>query len=303
MPDAQGQGEPSTNTTTEATHQTCCMRNVCKHVRRLLIVFLGILLLVRLTGYAERLAFWPSRRAFETPSRYEDVWFTTSDGVKLHGWFMAAQGLAEGEKAPVVLHCHGNRGNVSKHDQFSSWLPSHGISVLVFDYRCYGRSDNTGPLDRHALLVDANAALEYLLTRDDIDPDRIAAMGVSLGGAFALPLAADRPEIKALVSLSTFSTWQGVASDWVPILGPILLGPGDDPIDHVAGLGDRPWLILHGDADKVINVRHASILYEAGLAASVPVTRIIVPGAGHNDVLFVDPHAQQAVLKVLDEAF
>jgi hypothetical protein len=55
--------------------------------------------------------------------------------------------------------------------------------------------------------------------------------------------------------------------------------------------------------DRVINVRHASILEQAGKEAGVDVTKIIVPGAGHNDVLFVGPEPKRAILDFLGEAY
>jgi dipeptidyl aminopeptidase/acylaminoacyl peptidase len=262
--------------------------------RLLLLGFFALALPASLTGCAERLAYWPSRAAFETPHAAEDIWFETSDGVLLHGWFLPAKGVPEGEPAPAVLHLHGNTGNISTHTQFSEFLTEHGIHVMMFDYRSYGRSARGG-LQRDNLLRDANAALDTLLARPDVDPDRVGAYGVSLGGAFGIALAADREEVSALVTLVTFSTWKGVASDWVPLLGPSLVQDGWDPVDRLPDLAGRPYLIVHGTNDRIIHVRHSEILMQRATAEQLDAELLIATDATHNAILESNPEAKQGI--------
>lgn len=262
-------------------------------VARILLPFLLVLVVIRLTGCTESLAYWPSRDDFLTPANYQDVEFQTPDGLTLHGWFMPARDAVA--PTPAVLHPHGNAGNISHHDAFSSFLTDHGISVLLFDYRGYGRSEKKGRLRRNKLLIDTQAALDYLKTRDDVDPTRIGIFGVSLGGAFALPVAAANTDVRCVVTLSTFETWRGVARDWMPVIGPMLFPAGLEPVDALPALAGRPMLIVHGDADKVINVRHANLLYQAAQGAGVDVELFISPGADHNQLIDTDPEARQRI--------
>ena len=162
------------------------------------------------TGYAERLAYMPVRDAFETPEQYEDVWIQTDDGTRLHAWFMPAQGAKPGDQTPAILHVHGNAGNVLYHESFSSFLTNAGFHVLLFDYRGYGRSGE-GKMNRKNLSIDTRAALDYLMNRDDVDPDRVGVFGVSLGGPFALDATINEPRVRAVATLSTFSSWRGAA--------------------------------------------------------------------------------------------
>lgn len=260
------------------------------------------LLMTRLTGCVESMAYYPSRGAFTTPAGYEDVWITTEDGVRLHAWFMPARGLAPGEQAPAILHAHGNAGNVSFHDSFSDFLTAHGFHVLLFDYRGYGRSDSARPLRRAALAKDTRAALAHLFERPDVDPDRVGVLGVSLGAVFALDAAAADERVRAVVSLSAFSGWRAIAGDVLPVLGPMLMPPGLDPADSAARLGDRPLLIMHGERDEIIPVRHAGLIYTAAQQAGVPAQLWTHPQGDHNSFLQSIPEARDRLEQFFREA-
>ncbi len=236
----------------------------------------------------ERMAYHPSRATFETPAGFEDITFESADGTALHAWFMHATNPG-GKRAPVVVHAHGNAGHIGHHTGFSSFLRDHGIHVLIFDYRGYGRSEDKRPT-RAALIEDTWAALSAARRHPSVNPDRVGLFGVSLGGAFALPVAAEDQGVRAVATLSAFSTWRGVANDWVPVLGPALIHAGHDPEDAAAMLGDRPYLIVHGDADRVIHVRHAERLREAAQSAGVPTTTLVIEDADHNSI--IDSHRE-----------
>jgi dienelactone hydrolase len=191
----------------------------------------------------------------------------------------------EDGQSPTILVAHGNAGCLPDHDEFCAFLADHGFNVLLFDYRGYGRSDlPKRGLNRADLVVDTRAAFEYLLTRDDVDPDRIGLLGYSLGGNIGLGFTVGEDRIRAVVTLATFSRWQDVAGDHGGPLGRFLIGPGMDAADSVASLGARPYLIVHGDDDDIVPHRHAAILEEAARDAGVPVTRLDVPGADHLDM-------------------
>lgn len=249
------------------------------------------ILLARLTGVAESIAYWPSREPFATPAIYEDVWIATDDGLRLHAWFMPARGLAPGEQAPAILHVHGNAGNISSHQSFSDFLTLRGFHVLIFDYRNYGRSD-PGRTRRPQLLADTRAALDALLARPEVDPDRVGVLGVSLGAAFALETAAADPRVRAVATVSAFSGWQSIASDVLPIVGPLLIRPGVDATTAAPRLADRPLLIMHGERDEIIPLRHAAIIHAAAIQAGVPAELWTHPRGDHNSFLQTVPEAR-----------
>jgi len=273
------------------------LKRIARTLRYTLAFLLIALLMLRMTNLAEQLAYWPSRNSFTTPPAYQDITFQTPDGLTLHAWFMPAKNIPEGTKAPSILHAHGNAGNLADHESFSNFLTTAGFNVFLFDYRCYGRSDDQGPINRANLAIDTQAALDALITHPDlqqaVDPTRIGILGVSLGGPFALSTAANNPQVRAVATVSTFSSWQAIAKDASP-LGPFLIKPGFDPVDSVANL-TQPYLIIHSKDDQVINFTHAVTLYQA--AESAKLTAALHSYAGdHNSLLQSTPNARQDLI-------
>ncbi len=235
--------------------------------------------------------YYPSDRVWQTPPqlglRHEDVQFQTADGLTLHGWFLPA------ERQPArgsVLHFHGNAENITAHLVLVEWLPRRGYNVLMFDYRGYGQSE--GRVTREGTIRDGHAALDYLLSRPDIDPNRIVAYGQSLGGAVATVVTAERPEIRGLVLESTFSSYRGIAALHIPI-GQLLPGParwlaaalissGWDPIDYIARVSPRPVLVIGAERDGICFPQLSRELFDA---AGEPRRFWLVPDAAHLDVL------------------
>lgn len=273
-------------------------RRAIVHNGLLALALAALALGVAASGCMERYFFYPDRTPFVTPPGVEDVTFTTADGLTLHGWFIPPTG--RGEDAPpasAVLHVHGNAGNVSHHLVFCRFLADEGFAVLLFDYRAYGRSD-PGSLRRGNLLADADAALDALLARPDIDQNRVAVYGHSLGGVIGLALARQRPEVRAVVSAAAFSRWQRVASDHTGVLGRVLIRHGLDAEVCAAALGDRPLLIIHGTADDIVPAYHAGRIADAARDAGAPVTVALIDGVTHND-LMVTPDAQRTAADFL----
>lgn len=267
--------------------------------------FAIIVFLLRLTGFPESIAFYhPMPLVAATPAGAEDVYFVTEDGFRLHGWFIRGKSLAAGERGPVVLHSHGNAGSVAGHSGATAFLPASGISVLTFDYRSFGRSQKSAaPLGRDALARDTRAAYRYLLTRSDVDPERIGAIGISLGGAFASALTAEMQEIRACCLVSAFSSWREVAFDHARDLGRNLIDAGLDPAGSVRAIGQRPVMIVHGDRDSVVRFKHSNVLVKAARDGGCQVQMIRVAGAGHNDVLATEPSTKHAIARFFEEAF
>jgi dipeptidyl aminopeptidase/acylaminoacyl peptidase len=276
-------------------------------VRRLLAIGVGLALVavavivMGMLGIAESVfVYHPSRDGFTTPIGVEDVAITTRDGLTLHAWWMPPIGVEDGARAPAVLHVHGNAGNISHHEAYSSFLPREGIGVLIFDYRSYGRSERSPRrINRSDLVVDTDAALDLLLARPDVDPARVGIYGVSLGAVIGLAVAAERPEVTAVVELSGFASWKGIGRSHAGPIGGWLFRSGYDAVDSVARLDDRPLLIVHGDLDDVVPVSHAHEIGEAAIGAGVGVESHISAGTGHNDLLWEDTEAQIRIVSFL----
>lgn len=128
---------------------------------------------------------WPDGEWTPDGLTPEDAWFKAADGTRLHGWY-----IDHPEPRGVALLCHGNAGNISGLAETLQILNRrHGLAVLAFDYRGYGRSE--GKPSEAGILLDARAAWSWLARRADVAASDVTLMGVSLGGGVAVDLAQD----------------------------------------------------------------------------------------------------------------
>lgn len=246
------------------------------------------LLLVTFLAGCTSVFFQPQNIQYLTPDKiglaYEDVYFNSSDGLMLYGWFLPAQGKAKG----TVLFLHGNAENISTHIASVYWLPAQHYNVFLPDYRGYGGSEGSPSLE--GVQDDINSAMSYLLHRTDIDSERIVILAQSLGGASAIYNVSHSPyrtKIKALISESAFSdyrviTREKLASFWLtwPLQWPLSLTIENDysPLPVVDKISPIPLLIIHGDKDQIIPLSHGQALFAA---AGQPKEMWIVPNGGH----------------------
>jgi uncharacterized protein len=230
--------------------------------------------------------YYPNARQYASPVeeglRFESVNFSAENGPRLHGWFFPAEGDARG----TVLHLHGNAGNITGHFLHTAWLPAEGWNVLCFDYRGYGQSD--GKVTRAGTVADAHAALDYLLKRPDVDPQRVVVFGQSLGAAIGVVLTAERQEIRGLAIDGCFDSYRHIVA-WHVRRNPLLMAiawwyPATfvprayDPINYVARISPRPLFIMQGTADCIVNPAMAQRLYDA---AKEPKELWMVEGMDH----------------------
>jgi fermentation-respiration switch protein FrsA (DUF1100 family) len=225
---------------------------------------------------AGKAAFFPMRHSqgwweSQTELGAEDVWLTTSDGVKLHGWWLSSP-----YAQIATLFLHGNAGNLTHRGAHMRAIVAAGSSILVLDYRGYGKSGGT-PSER-GLYRDAEAAYEWLGSRG-YSGDRIVLHGESLGSAPAVELAA-RKKCAGLVLEAPFPSVRAVAGKVLPILGPLITW-GYNSAERIASVR-VPKLFIHGDKDEVIAYDLGKALFDV---APEPKTLWTVHNAGHNNLL------------------
>ncbi len=226
----------------------------------------------------------PELRALQ----YREQSIVAADGTVLSAWFFPGQGPGAMRARTTVLYLHGNAENLGTQFHSIDWMPAQGLNVLALDYRGYGASEGLPTLD--GVQLDIDAAMTWLLARDDVDPRRIVMFGQSLGGALAIHYAAHgahRRAIRALVIDSAFADYREIAREKLAVLWltwPVQWLPWltiDDryaPVDAIGAVSPTPVLLIHGDQDAVVPVHHAQELFEA---AAQPKALWIVPGAGH----------------------
>ena len=202
----------------------------------------------------------------------EDVWLLSDDGTKLFGWYVQSAAASA-----VVLWCHGNAGNIIHRLDNLKLLYQLGLSVFLFDYRGYGRSQ--GRPSEAGLYQDALGAHDYLTRTRRIRPERIVLFGRSLGAAVAGELAVQKPAA-GLILESSFPSIEAVAKfhyGGLPVHW--LLGADFTLIDRLPQLS-LPKLIIHGDKDDIIPLELGRQVFEA---AKPPKSFYVIEGADHNN--------------------
>jgi MYXO-CTERM domain-containing protein len=121
---------------------------------------------------------------------YEDVSFETSDGLTLRGWYVPSKNGA------AVISFPGRKGTQKP----ARMLARHGYGVLVFDRRGEGESDGDPNAFGWGGDRDVKAAVNFLQSRPDLEPDRIGGIGQSVGGEMMLEAAAEDHDLRAVVS-------------------------------------------------------------------------------------------------------
>jgi hypothetical protein len=166
-----------------------------RYTRRALLAFGGFLVLYfGLYPLGESYVVTHAARAYVPPPQlgtdFEEVSFTTSDGLRLKGWYVPSKNGA------AVISFPGRKGSQKP----ARILASHGYGVLLFDRRGEGESDGDPNAFGWRGTRDVAAAVAYLRTRPDVDPDRIGGVGLSVGGEVLLQAAAETDSLRAIVS-------------------------------------------------------------------------------------------------------
>jgi len=223
------------------------------------------------------MVYHPTSELITSPDRaqmdYENVNLRTSDGLKLHGWFIPAES-AKG----TVLMFHGNAGNISHRLDTIAVFHQLGYNTFIIDYRGYGRSE--GSPGEEGTYLDARAAWDYLTQTRKIPPGRIVIFGRSLGGAVATWLAVETEEHPAgLIVESTFTSIPDFGAERYPFL-PVrwLARIHYNTLERIDKVPCR-ILIVHSHGDRIVPFHHGRKLFDA---AKDPKEFLEISG-GHND--------------------
>ena len=240
------------------------------------VIFISVMS-VMLRAIESKLLFpaprFPSGNWSPQDLEFEEIDFSSEDGVPLHGWFLPHQ-----DPRAHVLFCYGN----GEHVAFIAPVLKHlneelNCSLFAFDYRGYGRS--SGSPSEQGIFADSRAAHIKFAQLADIKSSEVVVMGKSLGGAVAVELAATRT-IRGLVLLRTFTSIPDVASwlyPWFPVRW--FMHSEFNSLHRIKSY-DGPLLQGHGTADKVVPYVQGEQLFEAS-----PSTRkqfVSIPGGTHN---------------------
>lgn len=226
-------------------------------------------------------------------------------GRTLFGWLVSPASATE-RNVPAVLVIHGWGANAGLMWPVVPPLHAAGFAVLLIDARCHGRSDDEKFTSMPRFAEDIAAGLAWLRLQPDIDADRLALMGHSVGAAAALLHASRHHDVRAVVSLSAFAHPREVMRRFMaekhvpyPVLGWYVLrhvqrviGVSFDDIAPLATLARVrcPTMLVHGRGDRTVPVEDAQRLQAVSLRA-----RLLLVEGGHDLSDALAPHAQTLV--------
>ncbi|SHF86693.1 hypothetical protein SAMN02745148_03718 [Modicisalibacter ilicicola DSM 19980] len=249
-------------------------------LRVLLWLLLGYVMLVMVAcAFQDRLLYLPqAREHVATPAdiglAWESIKLRTDDELTLDAWWVPAE-TPRGN----LLFFHGNAGNISHRLASIEQFHRLGLSVLIVDYRGYGKSE--GRPSETGTARDARAAWRWLRETRGIEPGKIVIFGRSLGAAVAAELTRElkreaRPT--ALILESSFTSVPRLAQRLYPFLPTRWLTRFEyDTVAYVKEV-EAPVLVIHSREDDIIPFAEG----EAVHAAAPEPKRMLVIGGSHN---------------------
>jgi fermentation-respiration switch protein FrsA (DUF1100 family) len=247
-----------------------------------------------LTSDLPRLEDYPRLQA-----ALENVEFQSKDGTPLRGWFIP------GESPKTIILLHGFTDIRDKMLPHADFLHTAGYSVLLFDFRSRGESGGDAVTMGYHERGDVQGAVAYLKSRPDSDGEDLGILGVSMGAATAILAAVETPELKAVVSESSFKSVDSAIADsfehfidlpafpFAPITVFIIerrLGINTAQVvpEEVVGLiSPRPLFLIHGEDDGTIRPENGEAIYSAAREPKEDLW--LIPGAGHAEGAEIAP--------------
>ena len=243
--------------------------------------------------------------AAELGTAYEDVKLQTSDGLELEGWYVPSRNGA------AVIVFPGRSGTRKQ----ARMLAANGYGVLLYDRRGEGASEGDPNGWGWDFDKDIRAGIDFLKQRADVEPGKIAGLGLSVGGEMLLQTAAEDPDLAAVVSEGAGARTRAEEvsdTEGIDKAGTFLTYLARDaanavftnqmPPQHLEELipkiAPRPILLIHAGRRDVGTLSPA--YYRA---AGSPKQIWRVPAGGHTDGIDVRPREyERRVVSFLDDA-
>jgi uncharacterized protein len=266
-------------------------RRIVSLLLTLLIAYLIALIVLRL--FEPQLIFFPNypgRLEGDWHPRglpVEDVWLKASDGTKLHAWWIPNK-----DAKFTFLAFHGNASNIANRASVYEFLRTSPANVLALEYRGYGHSE--GKPSESGIYLDAEAAHQYLVDVQRIDPKSIISFGQSLGTAVAANVAARLP-VGAAVLEAPFPSASALARKifwFLPGIQFFVHGQ----LNTAARLQQArvPLLVVHCTQDPVIPFEFGQAVYDR---APEPKRLLRIENMCHEEASFVSPGKYREALE------
>lgn len=258
-------------------------------------------------GFGVYLSHLPARRSLDDANlgaAKQSVTIPVTDSLELSGWYVRPRNGA------TVIALHGTGSNRLGVERHSRLLVRHGYGVLALDLRGHGESDGRSTSAPWTMDEDVSAVLTWLRARDEVDPQRIGLVGVSMGGEVAVRVAASERAIRATVAEGL----NGGAADardaghsWLSLVqlgmlsavSALLIGEGTgSDAELVEQIAPRPVLLISaGEGPEATTNRY--LLQRAGRSAQL----WNLPDAPHAAAIRTEPREyERRVIGFLDRA-
>ncbi|HSG18680.1 MAG TPA: alpha/beta hydrolase [Anaerolineae bacterium] len=259
---------------------------------KILLIVLGVIMVIVVTGLllltrgqaTDLVTSAPGQRQAnqETPADYdlpyEDVTVTNDQGQELVGWYIPS------ENGAVVMLQHGYKSRRQGQLNEAKMLHDAGYGSLLTTVRAHDESEGELISFGYYEMADLAAWHQFLLSREEIDPEKIGMLGVSMGGSLVLQYASQNEDIKAVISHSPFSSLDDTVEtsvrffldlpDWsVSLIAPLVVFWGEQiggfdsaEIDAKQWIGDispRPVFLLDAGQDIVVSADSTELLLDA----------------------------------------
>lgn len=232
---------------------------------------------------------------------FQEIELTTADGIKLAAWYTPPQNGA------LILLAHGYSGH--RPEDMHVIFAQNGYGVLAWDFRAHGASGGETSTLGYYEQLDVEAALEYALAQPDVK--RVGAWGGSMGAATVILVAADHPQIEAVVSDSAFPSLEDIMKLNTPIkiMQPFVLSFGDwfsgakidqvSPVNEIGKISPRAVFIIDGWDGAAIAMNSPYRLFNA---AGEPKQLWAEDGVPHLGTYGHDPQEyEKRVIEFLDQ--
>jgi len=221
-------------------------------------------------------SFFPRQGWTPTPEGVQDYTVNVGDDIGLSCRF-----FSYGNSAPTILFFYGNGETAIDYNSIAPFYNQIGLNFFVADYRGYGKSGGSPSFT--TMLSDANTVLEAMriVLGASGYQGPVYVMGRSMGRHSAFELAAkEDPAINGVIIESGR-----------PSLGQFTGGLGQQQADELeeayrakAASIAIPVLVIHGEMDALAPLDDAEEMFRN--FASTEKKMLVIPGAGHNDLLF-----------------
>jgi len=212
---------------------------------------------------------------------------------QLRLYFVNPGGWRSSDRRPAIVFVHGGGWGAGNPDQWfsqSRYFALRGLVAASVQYRL--KSETVGIAD---CLADCKSAIRYLrchATELGINPDKIVVVGESAGGHLAAALGTitefnhpeDNLDIPAVPNiLVLLNPITDLTTRWGEGLGDKAMALS--PLHHISRR-TPPTLLMHGDVDRVVDLRHSQAFHERMVELGRPSRLIVLPGADHAFAVF-----------------